>query len=247
MLGLGNGVPKPGQAAAGPFGTQYSPVSIPARYARRVTNKPLRTAIYARVSTGDQEVQVQVDELRAEAERRGWRILDVYADDGVSGSRESRPELDRLLSDVRAGHIDLVAVWKLDRLGRSMQHLLQLLDVLKRHDVGFVSLRDAGIDTTSATGTLMLQLLAAFSEYELAILKERTRAGLARARRQGKKLGRPKKQLDLRAARVLLGQGHSLRETASMLGVPRATLSRRLKDAQRPAVGGPKTPPSATT
>lgn len=196
-----------------------------------MTNKPPRTAIYARVSTDDQDVQVQLDELRAEAERRGWRIIDTYADEGVSGSRESRPELDRLLGDVRAGRVDLVAVWKLDRLGRSMQHLIQLLDVLKRHDVGFVSLRDAGIDTTSATGTLMLQLLAAFSEYELAILKERTRAGLARARRQGKTLGRPRNELDLRAARVLIGQGHSLRETASMLDVPRATLSRRLREA----------------
>ena len=209
----------------------------------RVTIKSPRTAVYARVSTDDQDVQVQLDELRAEAERRGWRIIDTYADEGVSGSKESRPELDRMLSDVRAGRVDLVAVWKLDRLGRSMQHLIQLLDVLKRHDVGFVSLRDAGIDTTSATGTLMLQLLAAFSEYELAILKERTRAGLARARRQGKTLGRPRKELDLRAARVLLGQGHSLRETASMLGVPRATLSRRLKDAPGPRPGGSQTPP----
>ena len=196
-----------------------------------MTNKAPRTAVYGRISTDDQDVQVQLDELRAEAERRGWRIIDTYADEGVSGSRESRPELDRLLGDVRAGRVDLVAVWKLDRLGRSMQHLIQLLDVLKRHDVGFVSLRDAGIDTTSATGTLMLQLLAAFSEYELAILKERTRAGLARARRQGKTLGRPRNELDLRAARVLIGQGHSLRETASMLDVPRATLSRRLREA----------------
>ncbi len=97
---------------------------------------------------------MQVDELRVEAARRGWKIVGTYTDEGVSGSRERRPQLDRLLAEVRAGKLDVVAVWKLDRLGRSMQHLVQLLDTFKRSGVDFVSLRDAGIDTTSATGTL---------------------------------------------------------------------------------------------
>ncbi len=191
-------------------------------------------ALYARVSTSDQDVQMQVDELRVEAQRRGWKIVGTYTDEGVSGSRERRPQLDRLLAEVRAGKLDVVAVWKLDRLGRSMQHLVQLLDTFKRSGVDFVSLRDAGIDTTSATGTLVTQVLAAFAEYERNIICERTRAGLARARRQGKVLGRPRNELDLRAASILLDQGHSVRATASMLGVPRATLARRLKEANQP-------------
>ena len=208
-----------------------------------MSSKKPRVALYARVSTTDQDVQVQLDELRAAAEHRGWRVVGTYADDGVSGSKASRPELDRLLGDVRAGTVDLVAVWKLDRLGRSMQHLMELLVTFKNHDVAFVSLRDAGLDTTTATGTLFTQILASFAEYERNIIRERTRAGLARARLQGKTLGRPRKNLDLRAARVLLDQGHSVRETAVMLGVPRATLTRRLNDAgPRPERAGSKTP-----
>jgi DNA invertase Pin-like site-specific DNA recombinase len=124
-------------------------------------SKPPKVALYARVSTDDQCVGLQVDELQAEAARRGWNVAGTYIDEGVSGSRERRPALDRLLGDVRAGKVGLVAVWKLDRLGRSMQHLITLLDTLKRHEVDFVSLKDSGIDTTTATGTLMLQILAA--------------------------------------------------------------------------------------
>jgi len=194
-------------------------------------------ALYVRVSTSEQDVQMQVDELRVEAQRRGWKIVGTYTDEGVSGSRERRPQLDRLLAEVRAGKLDVVAVWKLDRLGRSMQHLVQLLDTFKRSGVDFVSLRDAGIDTTSATGTLVTQVLAAFAEYERNIIRERTRSGLARARRTGKTLGRPRVELDLRAAHALRAQGHSVRAVADMLAVPRGTLARRLKEAEQ---GGSK-------
>ena len=118
-----------------------------------------------------------------------------------------------------------------------MQHLITLLDTLKRHEVDFVSLKDSGIDTTTATGTLMLQILAAFSEYERNIIRERTRSGLARARRTGKTFGRPRVELDLRAAHALRAQGHSVRAVADMLAVPRGTLARRLKEAEQ---GGSK-------
>jgi len=207
-------------------------------------SKPPKVALYARVSTDAQCVGLQVDELQAEAARRGWAVTGTYIDEGVSGSRERRPALDRLLDDVRAGKVGLVAVWKLDRLGRSMQHLITLLDTLKRHDVDFVSLKDSGIDTTTATGTLMLQILAAFSEYERNIIRERTRSGLARARRTGKTLGRPRVELDLRAAHALRAQGHSVRAVADMLAVPRGTLARRLKEAEQGGSkrGGAQTP-----
>jgi DNA invertase Pin-like site-specific DNA recombinase len=194
--------------------------------------KAPRTALYVRVSKEEQDVDVQLDDLRAEAPRRKWRIVGVYEDEGVSGSKDRRPGLDRLVADVQAGKLDLVVVVKLDRLGRSLQHLLKLIAIFEDHDVGFVSLNDAGIDTTSPTGRLLLQILGSFAEYELAILKERTRAGLRLARKKGKTLGRPRVELDLRAARVLL-KDHSVRKTADMLGVPRSTLRRRLAELDR--------------
>ena len=166
--------------------------------------------------------------------RRGWRVVGVYKDEGVSGAKDKRPALDELLRDVGAGKLDLVAVVKLDRLGRSLQHLLKLLAVFDEASVGFVSVNDTGIDTTTPTGRLLLQILGSFAEYELAILKERTRAGLRRARKMGKTLGRPRVELDLRAARVLLKE-HSVRKTAEMLGVPRATLRRRLAELDQAA------------
>ena len=146
-----------------------------------------RVAIYARVSTTGhgQDVGLQLDELRQVAAQRGWVIADEYIDEGVSGAAESRPALDRMLDAARRGKIDLVVVWKLDRLGRSIQHLLQVLDELQQHGVGFVSVRDAGIDTTSATGRLLLHLLAAFAEYERALIKERVIAGVRRAQASG--------------------------------------------------------------
>jgi hypothetical protein len=117
--------------------------------------KPQRAALYARVSTKDQDAQLQLEELRRLAEQRGWTVVKEYVDEGVSGSKASRPGLDLLMADARAGKLDVVAVWKLDRLGRSLQHLLRTLDDLSGWGVLFVSARDAGLDTTTASGQLM--------------------------------------------------------------------------------------------
>ena len=114
--------------------------------------KPQRAALYARVSTKDQDAQLQLEELRRLAEQRGWTAVKEYVDEGVSGSKASRPGLDLLMADARAGKLDVVAVWKLDRLGRSLQHLLRTLDDLSGWGVLFVSARDAGLDTTTASG-----------------------------------------------------------------------------------------------
>jgi DNA invertase Pin-like site-specific DNA recombinase len=197
-----------------------------------------RTALYARVSTTGhgQDVGLQLHELRQVARQRGWNVVAEHVDDSVSGATTSRPALDRLMDEARRGHLDLVVVWKLDRLGRSLQHLLAVLDELQHLGVGFVSIRDAGIDTTSASGRLLLHLLGAFACYERELNKERVLAGVRRAQAHGKHCGRPRVTLDVRPAVALARDGHSEREIATMLGVSRATLRRRLAEvAQKPA------------
>ena len=196
-----------------------------------------RVALYARVSTlgHGQDVGLQLDDLHALVQHRGWDLVDSYVDDGVSGAKESRPQLDRLLEDARAGKFEILVVWKLDRLGRSLAHLLRLLDELTALGIEFVSIKDSGIDTTTPAGRLMLQVMGAFSEFERGLISERVKAGVQRARRQGKQFGRPRKELDLRAAGLLMEQGHSVREVADLLGLPRTTLRRRLKEAERKA------------
>lgn len=197
------------------------------------STKPARVAIYARVSTigHGQDVGLQVDELRQVARQRNWDIVQEYVDEGISGATKARPALDALLHAARTGKLDLVVVWKLDRLGRSLQHLLQVLDELQGCGVEFVSVRDAGIDTTSPTGRLLLHLLAAFAEYERNIIKERVVAGVRRAQAAGTHCGRPKVELDLRPALAMLGSGYGLKSVAASLGVSRATLRRRLEEA----------------
>ena len=197
-------------------------------------DKTTRVAIYARVSTTGhgQDVGLQLDDLHVLVEKRGWDLADAYVDSGVSGAKESRPELDRLLADARAGKFEVLAVWKLDRLGRSLSHLLKVLDEFTALGIEFVSIKDSGIDTTSPAGRLMLQMLGAFAEFERAMISERVRAGVQRARRQGKVFGRPRRELDLRVVDLLMEQGRSVREVADLLGLPRTTLRRRLKEAE---------------
>lgn len=199
-----------------------------------------RVALYARVSTLHQgkDTGLQLDELRQVAAQRGWAVVAEYVDEGVSGARVSRPQLDRMLADGQAGRFDLLAVWKLDRLGRSLPHLLQILDQLASQGVGFAAIRDAGIDTTTPTGRLLLQLLGAFADYERALIRERVVGGVRRAQAAGKHCGRPRKEVDLRPALALLNEGRGLKDVARILKVPRATLRRRLDEAGRWPVGG---------
>ena len=208
-----------------------------------------RAALYARVSTDEQSPELQVAELRRLAEQRGWRVVDEYIDHGVSGAKESRPALDRLLADAQAGELDLVAVWKLDRLGRSLQHLLRTLDSLTGWGVQFVSARDSGIDTTSPSGRLMLHMLAAFAQFERDLLRERVIAGVRRAQAAGKHCGRKKVEIDLRPAVAMLDRGHGIKTTARSLGVSVSTLRRRLREAgewprQADTIIGVQNPPA---
>ncbi len=143
----------------------------------------MRAAIYARVSTLDQEPENQLQELRRYVAARSWTGSE-YVDHGVSGTTDRRPALDRLVADARRRKVDTVVVWRLDRLGRSLKHLVTLLDELQALGVGFVSLGE-GIDLQTPAGRLQLHILAALSEFEKARIAERVQAGLERARRQG--------------------------------------------------------------
>jgi DNA invertase Pin-like site-specific DNA recombinase len=193
--------------------------------------KPTRAAIYGRVSTTGhgQDVGMQLDELRSVAAQRGWVIVGEYADEGVSGSKVSRPALDRLMAAARDHQVDVVAVWRFDRAARSTQHLLALLDEFRTLGVDFISLRES-VDTSAPLGKMVFTLIAAVAEMEKAILMERVKAGTARARAQGKVLGRPRRDVDLDLARLLREQGHGLRRISKMMGVPKTTLVRHLGD-----------------
>ena len=188
----------------------------------------IRAAIYARVSTVDQEPENQLQELRRYVQARGWTGTE-FVDHGVSGAKDRRPALDRLVTDAKRRRFDVLVCWRLDRLGRNLRHLILLLDDLQAIGVGFVSLAE-GIDATTPAGRLQLHILGAIAEFERARVVERVQAGLQRAKRQGRTLGRPRRVITPRdLARI---EGLSSREAAKALGVPRSTLQRYL--AQKP-------------
>jgi len=188
----------------------------------------IRAAVYARVSTVDQEPENQLAELRRYVEIRGWTAQE-YTDHGVSGVKDRRPALDRLVTDAKRRRFDVLVCWRLDRLGRSLKHLITLLADLEALGVSFVSLAE-GIDATTPAGKLQMHILAAISEFERSRTIERVQAGLQRAKRQGRTLGRPRAIISrFQLARVA---GMSTRAAAKVLGVPRSTLQRHL--AQKP-------------
>ena len=192
----------------------------------------MRAAIYARVSTLDQEPENQLEELRRYIAARGWIGVE-HVDRGVSGSREKRPALDALLKDARHRRFDVLIVWRLDRLGRSLRHLILLLEELSALGVGFISLHE-GIDATTPAGRLQMHILGAIAEFERGRIVERVRAGLQRARAQGTKLGR-------RRARPLpegAPAGLTVRHAAALWGVSRSTAQRRLAAGRSPATVG---------
>ena len=192
-----------------------------------------RAALYARVSTigHGQDVELQLDELRQVAAQRGWDITTIYSDEGISGAKTSRPGLDQMMADAQAGRLDVIAIWKLDRLARSVAHLLQIADSLNAWGVDLISVRDAHIDTTTPGGRFTLQILGAVAELERSLIRERVIAGVRRAQAAGKHCGRPKQEIDLRPALALLREGRGLKSTAQILKLSPATLRRRLREA----------------
>ncbi|MDC3378670.1 recombinase family protein [Planctomycetota bacterium] len=191
-----------------------------------------QVAIYARVSTQDQDPEAQLREVRSYVVRRGWETAVEYVDRAVSGVKERRPALDKLLQDARRGRIDVVVVWALDRFGRSLRHLVTTIDELGALGVGFVATTQ-GIDTTDAspTGRLTLQILGAVAEFERAMIRDRVRSGIAKAKASGKHCGRPRLELDPEHVSHLRKTGMSLRAIADHLGVGKSTVARVLKSA----------------
>ena len=192
-----------------------------------------RVALYTRVSTDRQTTQNQERELREVAERSGWNIVHVYCDEGISGAkgRDKRPAFDRLCKDATRRKFDLVAAWSVDRLGRSLQDLVAFLSEL--HGSGIdLFLHQQGIDTTTPAGKAMFQMMGVFAEFERAMIRERVNAGLARARSQGTKLGRPRIDLATETAirKALKAGGVGIRKLAVLNNVGTGTVQ-RIRDA----------------
>src|SRR5437773_8076115 len=189
----------------------------------------MKAAIYARVSTLDQEPQSQLLELRRYVEARGWTATE-YVDRGVSGAKDRRPALDQLLTDARRRRFDVLVCWRLDRLGRNLKHLITLLEELQALGVAFVSLAE-GIDATTPAGKLQMHILGAIAEFERERIRERVLAGLQRAKAQGKRLGRPR--ADIPIERLQKVAGLSADVAAERLGVSRSTVKRWRRQVQQ--------------
>src|SRR5882724_4271720 len=197
-----------------------TPVVTPDRAIRRV-------ALYARVSTlnGQQDPEMQLSELREYATRRGLSIHEEYVDQGVSGSKESRPALNRLMADAQRCRFDAVLVWKIDRFGRSLKHLVNSLADLSAYGIAFISLRD-NLDLSTPSGRLMFQIIGAMAEFERALIQERVRAGLRNARAKGRRLGRPRVIVDASRIATLRARGDSWSQIQAQLGVSKGTAQR---------------------
>src|SRR5688572_10511855 len=188
----------------------------------------MRAAVYARVSTVDQQPENQLQELRRYLEARGWTAVE-YVDRGVSGAKDRRPALDQLVADAKRRRFDVLVCWRLDRLGRNLKHLITLLEELQALGVAFVSLAE-GIDATTPAGKLQLHILGAIAEFERERIRERVLAGLERARRDGKRLGRPKARVPLEHLQRLHGLSSAV--AAERLGVSRSTIKRWRQQAR---------------
>lgn len=183
-----------------------------------------RIAFYVRVSTVDQHPETQLHDLREYAAQRGMQIVEEYIDHGISGTKARRPALDKMLDDARRRRFDVIAVWSCDRLARSTKHFLQVIDELDSCEVQFVSLREA-FDTSGALGRAFLGIVAVLGEMERALLIERVRSGMKRARMEGKRIGRAPMNVD-REQVIKDRQTMSLTQVAKRHGISRASVCR---------------------
>src|SRR5437868_10805782 len=192
---------------------------------------PCRAALYLRVSTDTQTTENQRPDLAQLARTRGWDIVRVYEETGSAAKQ--RPAFDRMMLDATRGHFNVLAVWSLDRLGRSMQANLATVLELDRLGVLVVSVRESFLDTSGPVRPLLIAIFGWLAQQERERLIERTKAGLERARRQGRRIGRPRAVVDVAKALALRTQGKSIREVALVLGVGAATLHRALRSEER--------------
>jgi len=186
----------------------------------------MRAALYARVSThAGQNPEMQLVELREYCTRRGWEISGEFADTGISGVRERRPELDRMLASCRRRQIDAIVVYRYDRFARSLRQLVNALCEFDSLGVQFISLHE-GVDTSTPNGRLVFGIFASIAEFERELIRERVRSGIAVARAQGKRIGRPRRPVDAGRVRELRAQGWSWAQIARELGAGLGTVHR---------------------
>jgi DNA invertase Pin-like site-specific DNA recombinase len=194
----------------------------------------MRAAVYCRVSTLDQHPETQLMDLRELAAQRGFEVVKVYTDHGISGTRVRRPGLDEMLSDARRGRFQVLLIWSCDRIARSTRHLLEVLDELSRLQIQFVSFREA-LDTSGALGRAVTVIIGAVAELERSLIIERVRAGMRRAKLEGRHIGRKPLDLDTTAIVADRARGLSLRQIGKIHQVSTATV-RRILSADKTGV-----------
>jgi DNA invertase Pin-like site-specific DNA recombinase len=167
-----------------------------------------KIAVYGRVSTNGQDANMQTRELEQFAQARGWNLVDSYVDVGISGSKDRRPELDRMMADARRRRFDVVLVYRYDRFARSLRHLVNALEEFRALGIEFVSIHE-GVDTTTPNGRLIFGIFASIAEFERELIRERVKSGLRNARAKGQTLGRPRIALDAARIATLRAQGLS--------------------------------------
>ena len=190
--------------------------------------KDKRVAIYVRVSTKDQSVDMQLNDLERYSKERGLSVFNVYSDNGVSGTKESRPALSELMNDARKRRFDIVLVWRFDRFARSTKHLVTALYEFRNLGIDFISYQE-NIDTSSPLGEAIFTIISAMSKLERDIIAERVKGGLRKARANGKRLGRPNSDVDISKVIEYKEQGKSIREIANEMGIHRSKVERTLK------------------
>ncbi len=184
-----------------------------------------RVALYARVSTSEQNVDLQLVELRKYVKDRGWMIYNEYVDIGQSGAKDSRPQLNQLMTDAKRKRFDVVLVWKFDRYARSLKHLVTSLHEFQSLGIDFISLTE-GVDTSTPLGRCLFGIIGSMAELERDLIRERVQAGMRRAKEKGRAIGRPKVQLDIEEVKRLREEGRNVTEISRILNVSRANIYR---------------------
>src|ERR1017187_200298 len=203
------------------------------------SKRPIRAALYARISTLNhgQDPEVQLRELREFCQRRGFAIAHEYVDRGISGSREKRPALDKLIADCRKRLVDAVVVYRYDRFARSLRQLVNSLEEFRALDIEFISIHE-GVDTSTPNGRLIFGIFASIAEFERELIRDRVRSGLAAAKAKGKRIGRPKVAVDVLKIASLRRQGRSWAGITRENGISKGTSQRAIADLPKTPVAG---------
>lgn len=203
-----------------------------------------KVGIYCRVSTKDQTNENQLLDLRKYCDARGWQIVAECIEHGMSGAKDDRPQLRAIMDLARKRKIDALLVWRFDRFARSLAHLVDSLEELRRLGVDFMSYQES-VDTSTAQGRMVFGVMASLAEFERALIQERIKSGLRRAISQGKQIGRPRASIDPAVAYRMRQEGRSLREIASALSVGKGTVERLLALSQKPTINAISEPVGA--